>query len=187
MVIAIFLAACAIVLPVLVGWLSYNRLMALDEQCNRAQADVDVQLKHRHSLIPGLVETVRGFTGHEFAVLTEVTKARAGAAGAIRPQERQEAEAQVGQSLVALLSVVESYPDLKASTHFRDLRAELHDTENRISAARRFYNLAVNEFNATRRQFPGSLIAGMARLMPREPFGAGLDRAALEEPVAIKF
>lgn len=185
--IAILLLACVIVVPAVIGWMSYNRLMALDEQCNRALADVDVQLKQRHSLIPGLVETVRGYTGHEFSVLTEVAKARAGAASAVRPQEREDAEAQVGQSLTALFAVVESYPDLKASKHFSELRAELHDTESRISAARRFYNLAVNEFNATLRQFPGNLIAGLARLLPREPFNAGPDRAALEAPVAIKF
>src|SRR3712207_204161 len=93
----------AVLLAAAPGWSTYNRLMALDERCNTAFADVDVQLKHRHNLIPGLVETVRGFVGHEAAVLTEVTKARASALRASGPEMRLEAESQVGQSINSLL------------------------------------------------------------------------------------
>jgi LemA protein len=176
-----------VVLPGAVAWWTYNRLMALDERCNTAFADVDVQLKHRHNLIPNLVETVRGFVGHEHSVLTEVTKARASALRASGPEMRLEAETQVGQSLNSLLTVVESYPDLQASSHFRDLRMELADAENRITAARRYYNLAVDEFNATLRQVPGNLIGGLARLGRRKAFDIGIERVLIDEPVAIRF
>jgi LemA protein len=183
-----FLATVGLIgLAVVLGWSTYNRLMALDERCNSASADIDVQLKHRHSLIPGLIETVRGFAGHELTVLTEVTQARANALSARGPEMRLEAEAQFGQSLNTLLSVVESYPDIQASSHFRDLRVELADAENRISAARRFYNLAVSEFNATLRQFPGNVIGGAVRLSNRKPFDLGIERVLMDEPIAIKF
>lgn len=171
----------------LLAWLTYNRLMALDERCCTAFADIDVQLKHRHDLIPNLVETVRGMAGHELAVLTEVTKARAGALRASGPEMRLEAETQVGQSLHSLLSVVERYPDIQASVHFRELRGELGDADNRITAARRFYNLAVDEFNATMRGFPGNMIAAMVRLSRRKPFDLGVERILFDEPVTVRF
>lgn len=183
----VYAAGGGVLLAGAVAWSSYNRLMALDERCNTAFADVDVQLKHRHSLIPGLVETVRGFVGHEFAVLTEVTKARAGALRAAGPEMRLEAETQVGQSISSLLSVVERYPELQASGHFRELRKELADAENRITASRRFHNLAVDEFNATLRQFPGNVIGGAVRLGRRKQFDLGVERILIDEPVAIRF
>jgi LemA protein len=183
----IYIIGGGVIVSVVVVWLVYNRLMALDERCNTAFADVDVQLKHRHNLVPGLVETVRGFVGHELTVLTEVTKARAGALRATGPEMRLEAETQVGQSISSLLTVVESYPELKASSHFRDLRMELTDAENRITAARRFYNLAVDEFNATLRQFPGNLIGVAVRLSRRKPFDLGIERVLIDEPATIRF
>jgi len=182
-----YAAGGGVLLAGAVAWSTYNRLVALDERCNTAFADVDVHLKHRHSLIPGLVETVRGLVGHEFAVLTEVTKARAGALRAAGPEMRLEAETQVGQSISSLLSVVERYPELQASAHFRDLRKELADAENRITASRRFYNLAVDEFNATLRQFPGNAIGAAVRLGRRKPFDLGVERVLIDEPVAIRF
>jgi LemA protein len=168
-------------------WKSFNRLMALDERCNTALADVDVHLKRRHNLIPNLVESVRAFTGHELAALTEVTTARANALNASRPEVRLEAETQVGQSLNALMSIVESYPDLKASAHFRDLRSELVDAENRITASRRFYNLAVDELNATLRQFPGNVIGRAGRLDRRKHFDLGIERMLIDEPNQIRL
>lgn len=183
-----WIIVCGIVASAgLVAWLTHNRLMALDERCNTAFADIDVQLKHRHSLIPGLVETVRAFAGHERELLTEVTRARANALRASGPEMRLEAETQVGQSLTSLLSVVERYPDIAASSHFRELRQELSDAENRITAARRFFNLAVDEFNATLRQFPGNRIGDAVRLSRRQPFDLGIERVLLDEPMAIRF
>src|SRR5829696_4565296 len=143
--------------------------------------------QHRHNLIPGLVETVRGYAGHELTVLTEVTRARANALSAASPDTRLEAETQVGQSITSLLTVVERYPELQASVHFRDLRVELADAENRITAARRFFNLAIDEFNATLRQFPGNVIGAAVRLSRRKHFDLGIERVLLDEPVAIRF
>ena len=183
----VYAAGGGAVLAGAVAWSSYNRLVALDERCNTAFADVDVHMKHRHSLIPGLVETVRGFVGHEFAVLTEVTKARAGALKATGPEMRLEAETQVGQSISSLMTVVERYPELQASAHFRELRRDLTDAENRITASRRFYNLAVDEFNATLRQFPGNVIGAAGRLGRRKQFDLGVERVLIDEPVAVRF
>lgn len=183
----LWLACGLLALVGLLAWRTYNRLMALDERCNTAFADIDVQLKHRHSLIPSLVETVRAFAGHELTILSEVSRARANALRASGPEMRLEAETQVGQSLSSLLSLAERYPDIQASTHFRDLRGELGDAENRITAARRFYNLAVDEFNATLRQFPGNQIGAAVRLARRRPFDLGVERILLDEPVAIRL
>jgi LemA protein len=178
---------CVAIFVVVTAYATYNRLMALDELCNTAFADIDVLLKHRHSLIPPLVETVRGFAGHEREVLTKVTEARASALRASGPDMRLEAETQLGQSINSMLSVVERYPEIKASDHFRDLRTELSDAENRITAARRYYNLAVDEYNATLRQFPGNKVASAARLSRRRAFDLGVERVLLDEPVAISF
>jgi len=184
----LFYGAGALVLgAAAVLWMIYNRLVALDERCKTAFADIDVLIKHRHSLIPGLVETVRGFAGHESSVLIEVTRARAAALQAARPEMRLEAEAQVGQSITSLFALVEKYPDLQASPHFRDLRVALTDTENRITASRRFYNLAVNELNASLRQFPGNLVAGISHIGRRQVFDLGVERILLDDPVAIRF
>ena len=182
-----FIVSAGVVGAGFLVWLTYNRLMALDERCNTAFADIDVQMKHRHSLIPGLIETVRGFAGHELAILKEVTQARAKALTSHAPESRLDAELQVGQTLTVLLSVVGQYPEIQASSHFHTLRLELSDAENRIAAARRFYNLAVDEFNATLRQFPGNRIGEAARLARRKPFDLGVERILLDEPVAVRF
>jgi LemA protein len=169
------------------SWATYNTLMALDERCDTAFADIDVQLKHRHNIIPPLVETVRAFAGHEKDVLTAVTEARASALRAANPEMRLEAETQLGQCLNSMLSIVESYPDLRASDHFRELRMELSDAENRITAARRFFNLAVGEYNSTLRQFPGNIVGAKRRLSTRRPFDLGVERVLLDEPATVKF
>jgi LemA protein len=100
---------------------------------------------------------------------------------------RLEAETQLGQCLNSMMTVVEQYPDLRASDHFRELRMELSDAENRITAARRFYNLAVGEYNSTLRQFPGNVVGAKRRLSTRRPFDLGVERVLLDEPVALKF
>lgn len=179
--------AVGLVVPAIVAVSAWNRLMALDARCDTAFADVDVQLKHRHNVLPNLVETVRAFAAHERGAIIEVTRARASALQASGPGMRLEAETQLGQSIHSLMSVAERYPDLAASAHFRELRGELLDAENRITAARRFHNLAIAEFNATLRQFPGSLIAPFARLSAKKPFDLGLDRVLMDEPATIRL
>jgi LemA protein len=174
-------------IPALVGLATHNRLVALDQRCETAFADVDVHLKHRQNLIPGLVETVRGFAKHENEILVGVTQARAAALQAAAPEMRLSAENDLTQNITALLGVAERYPELKASSHFNELRRELIDAENRITASRRFYNLAVGEYGATLRQFPGSFIARLFKMSERMPFDLGVERVLIDEPVAIKF
>lgn len=168
-------------------WASHNRLTDLDQRCATAFADIDVLLSERHSLIPPLVETVRGIAGHEQKVLTDVTRARAAAIAATGASNRLEAETQVGQCIASMFSIVESYPNIAASTHFSELQAELVRIEDRITAARRFYNLAVGEYNATKSQFPGNLTASMAKLAPRETFTLDARRETFDRPVEIRF
>lgn len=181
------LAAFLFVIPLLIAWMMHNRLVALDQRCETAFADIDVHLKHRQNLIPSLVETVRGFTKHENDILLGVTQARAEALRAVAPEMRLSAEANLTQNINALIGMAERYPDLKASAHFSELRKELVDAENRITASRRFYNLAVGEYGATRRQFPGSAIAKLCNMSIRVPFDLGIERVLIDEPTAIKF
>lgn len=139
----------------------YNRLIALKNTRKNAFSDIDVQLKQRFNLVPQLVETVKGYVKHEKEVLTEVTEARTAVSNA--PDDagaaRQTAESFLGRALTGLLAVAENYPDLKADTNFRRLMDELSDIENKIAAARRFFNSATNEYNTYLQQFPNSLIA----------------------------
>ena len=170
-----------------VAWRSHNRLAALDTRCTAAFADIDVLLKQRHDMLPNLVETVRGFASHERDVLTRVTEARAKALGTTQPEMRLEAETQLGQQIHSMLSVVERYPEIAASAHFDDLRNTLMDMENRISNARRFYNLTVAELDATAKQFPGALFANRMDLGVHKTFSLGRERALLDEPAAIRL
>jgi LemA protein len=166
---------------------THNRLMALDERCETAFSDVDVQLKHRHNILPGIVETVRGFAEHERGIITEIAKARASALRASGPEMRLEAETQLGQSINTMLTMVESYPEIKASADFRDLRHQLIDSDAKIAGARRFYNMACNELNATLRQFPGVLIARFAQVSSRKRYDIGIERVMMDEPMAFKL
>jgi LemA protein len=176
-----------IAMPAFIAFTTHNRLVALDQRCDTAFGDIDVHLKHRHNLIPPLVETVRGFTKHESDILQGVTAARAQALQAASPEMRLSAEQNLTQNINALIGMAEHYPDLKASTHFSDLRRELIDVENRVTASRRFYNLAVEEYGITLRQFPGSTIGRMFRMNMRTRFDLGIERVLIDEPLAIKF
>jgi LemA protein len=176
-----------IAVPAYVGLATHNRLVALDQRCDTAFGDIDVHLKHRHNLIPPLVETVRDFTKHESDVLLGVTRARAAALQAASPDMRLTAEKNLTQNINALIGMAERYPELKASTHFEDLRRELVDAENRITASRRFYNLAVEEYDTTLRQFPGSTIGRLSRMNMRMPFDLGIERVLIDEPLALKL
>ncbi|WP_460450708.1 LemA family protein [Alsobacter sp. SYSU BS001988] len=188
MIAGVLLAAAVVALfPVYVAIAVRNRLVALDERCGTAFADIDVHLKHRQNLIPGLVETVRGFAAHESDILLGVTKARAEALAAAAPDARLKAEKNLTQNINTLLGIAERYPELRASEHFTALRDELIAAENRITASRRFYNIAVGEYGATLRQFPGSLIARRCGMSKRLPFDLGVERVLIDEPIAFKL
>ncbi len=141
--------------------LTYNRLVSLSQAWKRAFADIDVQLKQRHDLIPNLVETVKGYAAHESGVFEKVTAARATAMRATGVAEKGAAESALSGALTNLLAVAENYPQLKANENFRQLQDELVDLENKIAAARRFLNNAVAEYNGAIQQFPAVLFAGM--------------------------
>jgi LemA protein len=146
-----------------------------------------VQLKRRYDLIPNLVETVKGYATHEREAFENVTNARAQAMGATGPQAKGEAENMLTDALKSMFAVAEAYPDLKANTNFLELQRELSDTENKIQAARRFYNGVVRDLNTAIHVFPGNLIAGMFGFGEREYFELGEGEQAAKEPVAVKF
>jgi LemA protein len=169
---------------------AYNRLVNLDQTADQAFADIDVQLKQRQDLIPNLVETVKGYATHERGTLEDVIKARSAATQATGVNEKVQAENILTGALGRLFALSEAYPDLKANTNFQQLQAELSDIENKLAAARRFFNSAVSEFNAVRRQFPTVLFAGLVGFGSDKPFfDVGDDsRAAMNEaPPQVKF
>jgi LemA protein len=176
-----------VVLVLLWGLFSYNSLVALRQRVNQAFADIDVQLKQRHDLIPNLVETVKGYAAHERGTLDEVVKARNAAVAAQGPAQKAAAENVLSGALRQLFALSEAYPNLKANENFQQLQAELTDLENKIAAARRFYNNAVQEYNTAIQQFPMVLMAGPMGFQPHEFFDAGAERAQLEQPPAVKF
>jgi LemA protein len=168
-------------------WTCYNRLMRLDLRCEQAMADIDVQLKQRHALLPNLFETVRAFTSHERDAIEVVAKARNAAMVATTPQAQLLAETSLGEGIRQLITIAENYPELKASQHFRELRIEIADIENKLAAARRYLNATVSEFNATRRQFPGNLVARHIRLYQRQFYDIGVERVLLDDAVVFKM
>jgi LemA protein len=166
----------------------YNGLVRTKIRVDEAWSDITVQLKRRVDLIPNLVETVKGYAKHEKSVFEEVTKARASMASADGVAETAEADNMLTGALKSLFAVAEAYPDLKANTNFQDLQAELVDTEDKIQAARRFYNAAVREFNTKVKVFPTVIFAGILGFSEREFFE--LDEAEqeiAEKPVDVKF
>jgi LemA protein len=166
----------------------YNRLVALRQTTRNAFADVDVQLKQRHDLVPNLVETVKGYAAHESGVLDKVTQARASAMRAGSLQDRSAAEGALTGALTQLLAVAENYPQLKANENFRQLQSELGDLENKLAAARRFFNNAVAEYNTAIEQFPAVLIAGMLGFSPAEMFALdAAEKAAASQAPKVSF
>ena len=169
---------------------AYNKLVALDQAADQSFADIDVQLRQRQDLIPNLVEAVKGYAGHERGTLEAVTQARAAPQSAGSVNEQVQAENMLTAALGRLFAVAEAYPDLKASTNFLQLQNELSDIENKLAAARRFFNNAVAEFNAVRRQFPTVLFAGVVGFGSDKPFFdlGEADRAAMNAaPPQVKF
>lgn len=164
----------------------YNSLVAMRNRVREALSDIDVQTKRRYDLIPNLVETVKGYMGHERGVFENVTKARAAAMGAGgTPFEKAKAEDALSSTLKTLFAVSENYPDLKANANFMELQRELSDTENKIQAARRFYNSVVQDLNTKVQSFPANIIAGMFKFTAEKFFEVG--GAAEREPVKVKF
>src|SRR3990172_4708108 len=151
----------------------FNGLVTLRQRVNQAFADIDVQLKQRHDLIPNLVETVKGYAAHERGTLEEVVKARNAAMAAHGPAQQAAAENMLSGALRQLFALAEAYPDLKANQNFQQLQTEIADIENKIAAARRFFNNAVQEYNTGIQQMPVALFAGMFGFTSKEFFDLG--------------
>jgi LemA protein len=179
--------ACGLGFAGILTMMAYNRLVMLGQRCDRAYADIDVQLRHRHDLIPSLVETVKGFASHERGIIDSLMSARAAAVKAAGPEEQARAEAALSSRLGQVFASVETYPEVKGSQHFAELRREIADVENKIAASRRFLNMAVSEHNATLAQFPAGLIGRTFGLASRRFFDLGLDRVLMEDAPAVRF
>ena len=165
----------------------YNGLVSMRQRVNQAFADIDVQLRQRHDLIPNLVETMKGYAAHERGTLDDVVKARNAAVAAQGPAQQAAAENQLTGALRQLFALAENYPDLKASANFQQLQAELSDLENKIAASRRFFNNAVQEYNTGIQRFPAALFASSFGFAPKNFFDLGEDRATVSEAPAVKF
>lgn len=177
----------AVILLVAVGLyvvVAYNGLVRLRVQSDSAWADIDVQLKRRHDLIPNLVETVKGYAAHERSTLEKVTELRTRAQAASGPAARALAEGQLTEALRTLFAVAENYPQLRAVENFTQLQTEISEIEDQVQMARRYYNAVVRDLNIRVAQFPSNLIAGLFNFPPREFF----EMAASErEPPAVSF
>jgi LemA protein len=161
-----------VIVVAILGWalLAYNSLISKRNQVKEAWSDIDVQLKRRHNLIPNIIETVKGYAAHESKTFESVTAARAQAISAASPEEQAKAENMLTSTLKSLFAVSEAYPDLKANANFLDLQRELSDTENKIQAARRFYNGGVRDYNTAIQQVPKNIIANMFGFKEEEFF-----------------
>jgi LemA protein len=177
------------ILALLVIWViaKYNSLVRLRNNRENAFADIDVQLKQRHDLIPQLVATVKGYAAHEKETLDRVISARNGAVSATSINEKIVAENQLTSALAGLKVTVEAYPDLKANTNFLQLQNEISDVENKLAAVRRFFNSATKELNTTVQSFPANLIAGTFGFHKEVMFDLGADRPTLEQAPQISF
>ena len=177
------------VIVVIVLWIImiYNQLVAMRQRVGQAFADVDVQLKLRHDLIPNLVETVKGYAAHERGTLEAVVQARNTAVAAQGPAQQAAAENMLTGALRQMFALAEAYPDLKANQNFQQLQAELSDVENKIAAARRFFNNSVQEYNTGIQQFPAALFAATLGFSQRTFFDVGEERAVVEKAPQVKF
>lgn len=176
-----------IVLIVLWAIYAFNRFVSLTTRVKEAWSDIDVQLKRRYDLIPNLVETVKGYAGHESGTLEKVTEMRTRAMNATAPADKADAENMLSGALKSLFAVSENYPNLKANENFLALQQELSDTENKLQAARRFYNSVVQDLNQAVQMFPGNIIAGIGGFKQADFFQLGESDAAAKEPVKVQF
>ena len=177
------------VVVVLALWIfaTYNRLVTLSQRVGQSFADIDVQLKQRHDLIPNLVETVKGYASHERGTLDDVVKARNAAMSAQGTAQVSAAESQLSGALGRLIALSEAYPDLKANANFQQLQTELSDIENKIAASRRFFNNSVQEYNTGIQQLPAALFAGSLGFTHKDFFDLGDSRKDVEQTPQVKF
>ena len=185
MSIALIVLIVLVVLVALYAVVTFNSIVRLRNQAEEAFSDIDVQLKRRHDLIPNLVETVKGYAAHERQVFENVTAARSAATAAHGPEAQAQAENQLTGALRQLFAVAENYPDLKANQNFLELQNELTDTEDKIQASRRFYNMTVRDLNTKVQQFPASIVARVANAHEREFFE--LEDQAERQVPAVSF
>jgi LemA protein len=175
-------------LVVLFGIWTYNSLVTLRTRVNQAFADIDVQLKQRHDLVPNLIETVKGYAAHERGTLEAVVQTRNAALRAQGPADQAAAESALSGALGRLFALGEAYPDLKASENFQHLQTELSDIEDKLAAARRFFNNGVAEYNAAIQHFPAVIFAGAMGFGPQAFFDIGeTQRQALDTPPKVAF
>jgi LemA protein len=177
------------VLFILIIWgiASYNGFVMRRNRAKEALSDIDIQTKRRYDLIPNLVATVKGYAAHESSAFENVTRARAMAMGASGMADKAKAEDMLSGALKSLFAVAEAYPTLKANENFLGLQRELGDTEDKIQAARRFYNSTVQDFNTALQSFPGNIIAGQLGFTSMDLFALSPGDAAAEEPVKVSF
>lgn len=186
--VALWIIIGIVVLIALFVWITYNGLVTLKIRVDEAWSDITVQLKRRADLIPNLVNTVQGYAKHEKGVFEEVTEARAAVVGASSPKEAAKADNMLTEALKSVFAVAEAYPDLKASQNFSELQQELVDTEDKIQAARRFYNAGVRDLNTKIQLFPNNVFASMLGFKQREFFEVDdAEKAAIDKPVDVKF
>jgi LemA protein len=183
-----FIYIIVAIIVVVLLWLmfSYNRFITFINRAKEAWADIDVQLKRRYDLIPNLVNTVKGYATHESTAFEKVTQARAAAMGASNINDKAAAENGLAGALKSVFAIAEAYPELKANQNFLALQTELSDTENKIQAARRFYNGNVRDLNTALEVFPGNIIAGAFHFSKMEFFNLEGSEAE-REPVQVKF
>ncbi len=177
------------IVVLLVLWViaSYNGFISKVNRTKEAWADIDVQLKRRYDLIPNLVETIKGYATHESSAFENVTKARAAALGASSVADHAAAENMLTGALKSVFAISEAYPELKANQNFLDLQRELSDTEDKIQAARRFYNGNVRDLNTAIEQFPGNVIASSFNIKKMDLFELADSDTAAREPVKVSF
>ena len=176
-----------VVIAIIIFWavFAYNRFVSLKNRAKEAWSDIDVQLKRRYNLIPNLVETVKGYASHERELFEKVTEARTKAMGAKTVKEHSQAENMLSSALKTLFAVSENYPNLKASQNFLELQRELRDTEDKIQAARRFYNANVRDLNIKIESFPSKIIAGLFRFKKMDLFE--IEEEGAKESVRVNF
>jgi LemA protein len=183
----LYIVLAVIVIIIVWAVASYNGFVTLTNRVREAWSDIDVQLKRRYDLIPNLVETVKGYAAHESGTLTKVTEMRTRAMNATTPADKADAENMLSGALKSLFAVSENYPNLKANENFLELQRQLEDTENKLQAARRFYNSVVQDLNTRLQSFPSNLIGSTFGFKPSDFFQLDQADAAAKEPVKVSF